>query len=152
MGSRSLAARVRVEEIVSRLGRLDPASGRQWGTLTAHEMLCHLGDSFDATLDARRAAPVDTWWTRTVLRGIALHTSIPWPKGVPTRPEVDPRRGGSKPLEFERDRARVVDLVRRFASAEARYGRHPIFGALTRREWLVWGYRHADHHLRQFGV
>ena len=23
---------------------------------------------------------------------------------------------------------------------------------LTRDEWMVWGYRHTDHHLRQFGV
>jgi len=27
----------------------------------------------------------------------------------------------------------------------------PIFGPLTRAEWLRWGYLHADHHLRQFG-
>jgi hypothetical protein len=29
---------------------------------------------------------------------------------------------------------------------------HPIFGALSARDWLRWGYLHADHHLRQFGV
>jgi hypothetical protein len=28
---------------------------------------------------------------------------------------------------------------------------HPIFGRITRAEWLRWGYLHADHHLRQFG-
>ena len=29
---------------------------------------------------------------------------------------------------------------------------HPFFGALTREEWMIWGYRHTDHHLRQFAV
>jgi hypothetical protein len=29
---------------------------------------------------------------------------------------------------------------------------HPIFAALTREEWLIWGYRHTDHHLRQFAL
>ena len=25
-------------------------------------------------------------------------------------------------------------------------------GPLTREEWLIWGYRHTDHHLRQFAL
>ena len=25
-------------------------------------------------------------------------------------------------------------------------------GAMTREEWMLWGYGHVDHHLRQFGV
>jgi hypothetical protein len=29
---------------------------------------------------------------------------------------------------------------------------HPIFGAMSERAWLRWGYLHMDHHLRQFGV
>jgi hypothetical protein len=29
---------------------------------------------------------------------------------------------------------------------------HPMFGRLTTNEWNVWGFRHADHHLRQFGL
>ena len=28
--------------------------------------------------------------------------------------------------------------------------RHPAFGAMSAREWLRWGWLHADHHLRQF--
>jgi hypothetical protein len=29
---------------------------------------------------------------------------------------------------------------------------HPIFGQMTEKEWMRWGYLHMDHHLRQFGV
>jgi hypothetical protein len=29
---------------------------------------------------------------------------------------------------------------------------HPLFGPLTWREWGVATYKHADHHLRQFGA
>jgi Protein of unknown function (DUF1569) len=28
---------------------------------------------------------------------------------------------------------------------------HPIFGPMTAKDWMRWGYLHADHHLRQFG-
>jgi hypothetical protein len=141
-----------VEAVIDRLRRLEPSTARHWGTLTSHEMVCHLGDAFRATLGEKRIAPLGTAFQRTVIRWIALHTPIPWPKGVPTTAEVDPRRGGTRPVDFERDRAAAVDLIRRFAAGDATYSRHPFFGALTRREWLIWGYRHADHHLRQFGL
>jgi len=35
---------------------------------------------------------------------------------------------------------------------DARYTPHPMFGTLTRQEWLTWTFRHVDHHLRQFGA
>ena len=31
------------------------------------------------------------------------------------------------------------------------FPRHPLFGRMTNGEWGRWGYRHVDHHLRQFG-
>jgi hypothetical protein len=141
-----------VEELILRMGRLESATARHWGTMTSHEMLCHLADSFAAVLGERHASSAETWLSRTVVKWIALHTSLPWPQGVPTRPEVDPKRNGTKPLEFERDRAAVVGHIRRFVLPGTRYGRHPGFGAMTRDEWLLWGYAHVDHHLRQFGL
>jgi len=27
---------------------------------------------------------------------------------------------------------------------------HPIFGPMSRSDWLRWAYLHMDHHLRQF--
>lgn len=32
------------------------------------------------------------------------------------------------------------------------FGVHPGFGRMSQSDWLRWGYRHVDHHLRQFGV
>jgi hypothetical protein len=149
---RSLQARENVDEILSRLATLQPTSVRQWGTMTPHEMVCHLADSFLSVLGERATSRADTWLSRHVIKWVALHTSLPWPQGVPTRPEVDPKRAGTKPVEFERDRARVAELIERFARADTQYGRHPGFGEMTRDEWLLWGYGHVDHHLRQFGT
>lgn len=126
-------------------------SARRWGTLTSHEMLCHLSDSFLGVMGERPFSAVDTWWSRNVIKWIAIHTSLPWPHGVPTRPEVDPKRGGTKPIEFERDRAKTIELLRRFVRPDTRCAPHPIFGTMTRDEWMLWGYGHCDHHLRQFG-
>jgi len=152
VAGRTLDTGSTVDELVLRLGRVQPASTRQWGTMTPHEMLCHLGDSFSAVLGERTASPNDTWFSRTVVKWIALHTSLTWPQGVPTRPEVNPKENGTRPVEFERDRARVLELMRIFVRPDAQRAHHPTFGALTRDEWMRWAYAHVDHHLRQFGL
>jgi hypothetical protein len=65
---------------------------------------------------------------------------------------VDSTIGGTKPSGFDRDREQTIALLRRFAAPDARYAQHPIFGPMTRDEWMIWGYRHTDHHLRQFAL
>lgn len=46
------------------------------------------------------------------------------------------------------------ELLERFAARppDATWPLHPAFGTLSRRAWGVLGYRHVDHHFRQFGV
>jgi len=149
---RSLRESANVDELVRRLATLTPDSRRQWGTMTSHQMVCHLSDAFLTVLGERAASSKETMLSRTVVKWIALQSKLPWPHGVPTMPEVDQKIGGTKPVEFERDRQQVLELLRRFVKSDTRYGRHPGFGAMTRDEWLLWGYGHVDHHLRQFGV
>jgi len=141
-----------VDALAGRLSRLTPDSQRVWGTMTPHEMLCHLSDSFHGMLGER---PVSSGnWSllrRRVFKWIALHTQLPWPKGIDTRPEVNPHRTGTRPIEFERDRAELLTVMRRFVAPDSRYVPHPMFGEMTRDEWMTWTFRHVDHHLRQFG-
>src|SRR4051812_27117524 len=84
----------------SRLAQLTPTTPRRWGQMTAHEMLCHLSDSFLAMLGEREVDRSLGWSAlrRRVTRFVALQTPLPWPKGVPTLPEVNPHRGGTKPV------------------------------------------------------
>jgi hypothetical protein len=37
-------------------------------------------------------------------------------------------------------------------SAQSVWPRHPAFGAMSRLDWGVLGYRHVVHHFTQFGV
>jgi hypothetical protein len=149
---RSLAVPANVDELIARLARIEPASTRQWGRMSPHEMLCHLSDAFACVFGEKTASSAETWLSRSVVKWIALHTPLPWPHGVPTMAELDPQREGTKPAEFERDRRLVEEMIRRFARPDTRWARHPFFGAMTRDEWLLWGYGHVDHHLRQFGA
>jgi len=139
--------------LVARLQRLAPDSPRQWGRMTPHQAICHLSDSFRDMMSATPISSVATPFSRTFVRWIALHSGLPWPHGVKTRPEVDQEIGGTKPVEFGRDRHQLEGLIEQFA---ARSGNdlqpHPMFGRMTTTEWQHWGWRHTDHHLRQFGV
>ncbi len=148
----SLADSGAVQSLVTRLEKLHPQRPRAWGRMTPNEMLCHLADAFEAALGERPFASTDTWWQRTILRRVALHMPLSWPRGIKTPPEVEQGAGGTRPGEFAHDRARAIALLHRFAAPGSPHGRHPALGPLTREEWMIWGYRHTDHHLRQFAL
>jgi hypothetical protein len=81
-----------------RLNQLSPDSKARWGRMTAHQMVCHLNDSFRIGTGERYASPATNLFQRTFIKWVALHTTMQWPKGVPTRPEVEQGRGGIQPL------------------------------------------------------
>jgi hypothetical protein len=139
--------------LVARLQRLAPDSPRQWGRMTPHQAICHLSDSFRSMMSPVAISSVATPWSRTVIKWFALRAPMKWPQGVPTRPEVDQMIGGTKPVEFVRDRRQLEALIEQFAARNGDdFQPHPMFGRMTRGEWQRWGWRHTDHHLRQFGV
>jgi hypothetical protein len=119
--------------------------------MSAHQMICHLNDSFRVATGEKYASSATNFFQRGVIKWIALHTPVRWPHGTPIRPEVEQGRGGTPPGDWERDRSELFAQVRAFADRTI-FAVHPIFGKMSRSDWMVWGWRHVDHHLRQFGV
>ncbi|HMV87843.1 MAG TPA: DUF1569 domain-containing protein [Blastocatellia bacterium] len=140
-------------EILERLKRMRPDSQRQWGRMTAHQAICHLEDSFKCRTGEKPSSTKDNWFSRSVMKWVALQSPMPWPHGIQTMPEFDQEIGGTPPEEFERDRIKLEMMIEKFCHPSATNSKpHPIFGQMTEAEWLRWGYLHCDHHLRQFGV
>jgi hypothetical protein len=142
------------QRILQRIAAIKPDSRACWGRMTSHQMLCHLSDSFRVSLGEKQVSPATGILKCTVVKWVALYVPAPWPKGVPTRPEVEQGVGGTPPTGFRRDRTELIRFIELFSDPKRRFDRrpHPIFGSLREREWLRWGFLHADHHLRQFGV
>ncbi|HJV21682.1 MAG TPA: hypothetical protein VJ570_03245 [Holophagaceae bacterium] len=138
--------------LVQRLQALRPDSPRRWGTLTAHEMLCHVADAADAVLD--QEAPRPAVGARPLVKWIALRSGLPWPKGFRAPARIDQRKGGTPPGDFEADRLRAVDGLAHLAAAPDHIWprSHKVFGTMEPADWLRWAFRHTDHHLRQFGL
>jgi hypothetical protein len=148
---RTLAEPEVCQACCKRLDQLDASAKPRWGRMTAHQMVCHLNDSFGVGAGTKYASPATSPLQRTLVKWIALRTSFPWPHGLPTRPEMEQGGGGTPPSDWDRDCSDLRRWINEFAACQ-KFGTHPIFGEMDRRDWLVWGYKHVDHHFRQFGV
>jgi hypothetical protein len=152
---RTLARERDTAEVLHRLRALRHDSDRRWGRMSAHQMVCHLSDGYRLLTGERTTELVPTPLPRVMMRWIALYLPVRWPADIPTTPDLDQCRGGTRPADFAADIAKLEQLLREIAID--RRGRlaghlHPMFGRMSEPAWLRWGYLHADHHLRQFGV
>jgi hypothetical protein len=140
-------------ELDRRLAALRPDMAPRWGRMSAGGVVCHLTDSFLIVLGSRPTSRTSTRIERTLVRLIALTLPVRWPPGIETVPELDQERGGTPPAEFAADVARLRAALQEFATRMPHESlSHPIFGRGSKAEWGRWGYRHVDHHLRQFGL
>src|SRR5262245_48002006 len=102
--------------ILVRIRAVRAESGRRWGRMSPHEMVCHLSDSFRMALGQRDVKLAPTLLPRSALRIGALYLPVPWPRGFPTRPELDQQRGGTRPAEFAADAAALEALLEDFTA------------------------------------
>jgi hypothetical protein len=142
------------QEIVQRMGSIRLDSQRGWGRMTVAEMVCHLTDAFRVSMGEQQTRPIGSWATRNLLKPAALWVPRKWPRSFPTVAECDARRKGTPTAEWDADLSGLQAAFERFTRRPRGYAlqAHPIFGPMTEREWMRWGYLHTDHHLRQFGV
>ena len=142
------------QEILRRLDTIQPTSQRCWGSMSVHNMICHLSDGFRLYMGERPAEPVSVPLPRVLVKWFALWAPVQWPQGFKTAPELGQQEGGTPPAEFAADTSDLRALIERFTRKPADYvpKPHPHFGSLTEREWKRLAYLHADHHLRQFGA
>jgi hypothetical protein len=153
-GVKTVADPVVLRSLTERLMALRPESRRRWGTLTAHEMLCHLGDAGEMVLMIRRRERPIPRRRRPIFKWLALWTPMRWSHGQQTNPKHDPRIAGTRPSDFASDLVRALSAIQGIATAQADALEpvHGLFGTMSIRDWQRWAYKHTDHHLRQFGL
>jgi Protein of unknown function (DUF1569) len=139
------------QNIALRMTRLSPQDNARWGSMSVHQMVCHLVDSYKVPLGEKTASPATSFLQRTVVKWAALKVPRHWPHGFPTRPEIEQGKGGTVPVDFHQDLASLLSTLNRFCDSLPNPTLpHPVFGKMTAKDWMRWGYLHADHHLRQF--
>ena len=138
--------------VVARLEALDADTPGRWGRMNAGQMVKHLDDLYRFALGEIEGPSVGNWFHHTLMRWWAVTVPLRWPHGFPTAARFDQERDGTPPAAFDADRRALIETIGRFTAPDAELGHHPIMGPLSHAEWGRWGFRHADHHLRQFGV
>lgn len=138
------------EELVRRMESVDPRRGPLWGKMNAGQMLAHLNASLAMATGELSTKPRFSPLANPLGRWLIIYGLRTWPQGAPTAPELL----ATPPAEWPSELTRFRDLLEQVGtkSPDGEWPRHPGFGRCSGRDWGVLGYRHLDHHLRQFGV
>jgi hypothetical protein len=74
------------QDTLVRLAKVRPDLKARWGRMSAHQMICHLNDSFLAVMGEKYVSPATGPFQRSLMKWAALYMPLPWRKGVPTPP------------------------------------------------------------------
>jgi hypothetical protein len=135
--------------LLERIDSIDDATPGRWGTMTAGRMLSHLVESLKMATGDLPCATKNVPLRYFPLKQLILYL-LPFPKGAPTSPELLKGVEASASASKEELRRLVARFIAR--SNESQWPVHPAFGPLSRNQWGILAWRHADHHLRQFGA
>lgn len=140
-----------LQEIKGRLDQLKATSQRQWGTMTAAQMLAHCCAPLEIAVGQKNEKRHFLSFLFGGVARKAVSGPKPFKQNIPTMK--------SFMVKDERDIAaekeKLFALVTRMSQAgpDKIAGRaHPFFGVMSGEEWSIIMYKHLDHHFRQFGV
>ncbi len=131
----------------SRLKALRADSPRQWGAMSASQMLWHVNQFLAFNLGDEVPAPQKMPMPLPIVRFFLLY--MPWPKGAPTHKQAV----ATSEHDFEQERARCLALIERFTNrpVDGAWPADPIFGFTSGKQYSRLQAKHLDHHFRQFG-
>ena len=147
MAAKTLFNESDVKALVARLERIKPDDQPLWGSMTPAKMVAHLVDSVDFALNGPIDAKPETgppMFIRTLVR-----LYVPLPKNVKTTRDMLKTTPETDDIDLKPLKA-LLEQMR--TSGQSQFAVHPFFGPLTGEQWARLGWKHMDHHLRQFGV
>jgi hypothetical protein len=135
------------QSIRRRIESLRPDSPRQWGKMTADQMLWHVNVSMREAVGEYtpnvKALPVPKWLLRW---GIL---NMPWGRGARTRPDMYAKAT----YDFTEQKTECLALLERIYAkpVNAPWPASASMGDMTGRHWSRLTAKHLEHHLKQFG-
>jgi hypothetical protein len=142
-----------LEAFCSRVARVESDAQRQWGKMSAVQMLRHLDFTVQLSLGEATAPDLSLPVLRHLMHFFAFVVFTRWPRGMVKAPGFFfPAPEG----DLAAERESLIRNMRRFVGALERdplkKALNPMQGWITLRRWSRIHGLHVDHHLRQFGV
>jgi hypothetical protein len=138
------------QEIADRINLLNENSNRKWGKMNVYQMLKHCTlheEMMLGRIKINRVLP-GLLFGRMFLKKV-LKDDKPFGRNSPT----------SSLLKTTSENGDIENQKREWIKRNEQYPDytninlvHPFFGPMTREQIGFYAYKHADHHLRQFGV
>ena len=142
-----------IDELIIRINNLSNSSQPKWGEMDVSQMLAHVNKATEMAFGGIKTKRM--FIGRIIGKKIlkkAIGNDRYLAKNSPTSPEIKI----ADKVAFDEEKQNLISLLQLFISdkaAEKLEGNvHPFFGKMTADQWNKLGYKHVDHHLRQFGV
>ena len=120
-----------------------------WGKMHCAAMVRHVTWAIQMATGERPVPPRKMPLRFFPIKQLILYV-LPFPKSAPTAPSLVVTESSSVATEVQA----LSRAVAVFAAMQpqAEWLPHPAFGAMTGDAWGKLAWKHADHHLRQFGA
>lgn len=135
-----------------RIDAIEGDTAPRWGKMDAIHMFAHLLHSVRASLEEIPDAYHGSFFLKYVMRFLAFHTALPWPKGLETAPGYVVEPEGDFGSVKEDLKSAIARFVRASGETPERRTLHPRFVMQALGYWPRLHGRHMEHHFQQFGV
>ena len=136
-------------EILARIEKLTPETKALWGKMNVTQMLAHSVKAIKMATGELATKSNAMQFIGRLIKKSVIHSDQPFRKNSPTAAELVTMVEAN---EFEKEKTNFITAIKNLTSETTKAEKHPFFGKMTAEEWGIINYKHADHHLRQFGV
>jgi Protein of unknown function (DUF1569) len=131
---------------------LQPNAERQWGKMTAAQMLAHCSIPLEQATGKTPFKDESNFFTKTIIRWVVFRNvkKGAFTKNSPTAKSFYV----TNERDFAVEKKRLLDNIAEFF-AKGQNGHlmpHPAFGSFTKEEWGQLMHLHLAHHLTQFSA
>lgn len=138
------------DEIAARVRHLHGDAKAQWGKMNVYQMLKHCTlweDMIFGKIPAKRAL-IGRIFGRIALKTV-LKDDSPLRRSTPTLPALIVQEESG---DIDLQKKEWLDRIRAYSNFDPSSFMHPFFGEMSKNQIGQMAYKHADHHLRQFGA
>ncbi len=138
------------QELENRINSLTEQNSAHWGKMNVYQMLKHCTKCEDMMLGEIKIKRVfiGRLIGPMVLKKV-LKDEAPFGRNSPTSPIL---KTAGDTGNFEEQRREWLKRIAQYGNFNNPGYVHPFFGPMTKEQIGLFSYKHADHHLRQFGA
>ena len=138
------------KDLIERSNRITSQSERKWGSMRPDQGLHHINNAFQLYL-GEITAPYQGNDFIAALARLFVFSPIPIPKG---KTKTAAELVAADTYDLSAEKQHFAELINRIAAAAGtrKWPVHAFFGKLSEEQYGKLGYKHTDHHLKQFGV